>query len=73
MTKFESVLEQALELSEDERQMLALRLGMTLSEEKEPGYDAAWQAEIEKRLDALDRGEDELVEWDEAEKLIFDD
>ncbi|MGE3074033.1 MAG: addiction module protein [Dehalococcoidia bacterium] len=73
MTKFESVLNQAMELDEDEREMLAIRLGMSLREQKEPGYDEAWAAEIKKRLEEIDRGEAELVDWEEAEKLIFDD
>lgn len=73
VTKFESVLSQALELDEDERQMLALRLEMTLGEEKVPGYDAYWEAEIQRRIEELDRGEADEVDWDEAMKFIFDD
>ena len=73
MTKFESVLSQALELDELERQMLALRLEMSLGEEKDPGYDAAWEAEVKRRLNEIDRGEVELIDWDDAIKFIFDD
>lgn len=72
MTKFEAVLTQAMELDEDEREMLAIRLGMSLSDEKEPGYDEAWAAELKKRLDEIDRGEADLVDWENAERLIFD-
>jgi hypothetical protein len=73
VTKFETVLTQAMELDEDERQLLAIRLGMSIGDEKEPGYDEAWSAEIKRRLDEIDRGEADLVDWEEAEKLIFDD
>jgi hypothetical protein len=73
VTKFETVLTQAMELDEDERQLLAIRLGMSIGDEKEPGYDEAWSAEIKRRLDEVDRGEADLVDWEEAEKLIFDD
>jgi putative addiction module component (TIGR02574 family) len=74
VTKFESVLNQALELDEDEREMLALRLGMTLSDDKEPGYDEAWAAELKKRLAEIDRGEADLVDWEEFRKeLVADD
>lgn len=73
MTKFESVLSQALELDEEERQLLALRLEASLGEAKEPGYDAAWEAEIKRRVEELERGEVELIEWDDAMKFIFDD
>jgi hypothetical protein len=74
VTKFESVLNQALELDEDEREMLALRLGMTLSDDKEPGYDEAWAAELKKRLAEIDRGEADLMDWEEFRKeLVADD
>ncbi|MGE0600206.1 MAG: addiction module protein [Dehalococcoidia bacterium] len=73
MTKFESVLSQAMELDEDEREMLAIRLGMSLSEQKEPGYDEAWAAEIKKRLEEIDRGEADLVDWEEFEKELMAD
>ncbi|MFN8615685.1 MAG: addiction module protein [Dehalococcoidia bacterium] len=71
MTKFESVLSQALELDEDERQMLALRLEASLGEERDPGYDAAWEAEIKRRVDELERGEVELVEWEEVRRDLM--
>ena len=64
MTKFESVLSQALELDEDERQLLAMRLRMSLAEAKGPGYDQAWKAEIERRVGEIDRGEVELTDWE---------
>jgi hypothetical protein len=72
VTKFESVLSQALELDEEERQLLALRLEASLGEAKEPGYDAAWEAEIKRRVEELERGEVELIEWDDAMKFIFE-
>lgn len=73
VTKFESVLSQALELDADERQMLALRLEASLGETKHLGYDAAWEAEIKRRVDELERGEAGEVDWDDAMKFIFDD
>ena len=71
VTKFESVLSQALELDEDERQMLALRLEASLGETKDPGYDAAWEAEIKQRVDELERGEVELVDWEEVRRDLM--
>ena len=62
-----------MDLDEDEREMLAIRLGLSLSDQKEPGYDEAWAAELKKRIEEVDRGEADLVDWEEAEKLIFDD
>ena len=72
VTKFDSVLAQALELDDEERELLAIRLGLGLAE-TEPGYDEAWESEIQKRLEELDRGQAQVVDWDEAQKLIFDD
>lgn len=66
MTKFESVLSQALELDENDRQLLAMRLSMSLGEAKEPGYDQAWEAEIKRRLEEIERGEVELIDWEEV-------
>lgn len=73
MTKFEAVLEQALELDEEDRQSLAIRLEMSLNEASEPGYDAAWEAEIKRRVEEVERGEADEMEWDDAMKFIFDD
>ncbi len=73
VTKYESVLAQALELTEDERELLMVRLGLTLRETPSDEYDAYWTAEIKRRLEALDGGEEELIPWDDAEKMIFDD
>jgi len=71
VTKFESVLSQALELDEEERQLLALRLEASLGEAKEPGYDAAWEAEIKRRVEELERGEVELIEWEEVRRDLM--
>ena len=62
-----------MELDDDERQLLAIELGMSIATEKEPGYDEAWAKEIKRRLEELDRGESDEMDWDEAEKFIFDD
>lgn len=73
MTKFESVLSQALELDADERYLLAVRLEMSLEEARDPGYDAAWEAEIKRRVEEVERGEADEMGWEDAMKVIFDD
>lgn len=73
MTKFESVLIQALELDEAEREMLAYRLGLSVGAEKEPGYDEAWAVEIKRRLDEIDRGDVKLVDWEEVRRELVTD
>ena len=67
----ESVRRDALRLSQDERELLALDLAMSM--EKQPGYDQAWAKEIERRLKEVDEGKADLIDWAEAEQEIFDD
>jgi hypothetical protein len=71
VTKFESVLSQALELDERERQLLAMRLEMSLGEDKDPGYDQAWEAEIKRRVEEIDRGEVELIDWEDVRRKLM--
>ncbi len=66
----ESVRRDALLLSQDERELLALDLAMSM--EKAPGYDEAWAKEIARRLKEVDDGNSDLMDWDEAELEIFD-
>lgn len=61
----EALLEQALLLSPDDRELLAAQLVASL--EKEPGYDEAWEAEIERRLKEID---DETVEMIPGEQVM---
>jgi putative addiction module component (TIGR02574 family) len=70
MATLEQVRRDALSLSSEERELLALDLA--LSFEKEPGYEEAWDAEIRRRFKEIDDGTAELLEWDEAKKLIFE-
>lgn len=67
----ESVRRDALRLSQDERELLALDLAMSM--EKQPGYDEAWAKELERRLKEVDEGKADLIDWDKAELEIFDD
>ncbi len=60
-----------MELDEDERQLLAIRLGLSIGEDKEPGYDEAWEKEIKLRLEELDRGEGDEMEWKEFRKELM--
>jgi putative addiction module component (TIGR02574 family) len=70
MTKFESVFAQAMELDPDERDLLIIRLTLESDEGKEPGYDEAWSAEIKRRLDEIDQGEADLMDWEDFRKEL---
>lgn len=67
MSVTQDVFNSALSLPLSERAALAHRLLRSLEAE---GYDAdweeAWSAEIEKRLDAMDRGEYDLIDRNDA-------
>ncbi len=67
----ESVRRDALLLSQDERELLALDLAMSM--EKAPGYDEAWATELDARLKQLREGTAELMDDDEAEAYAFGD
>jgi hypothetical protein len=71
MATLEQVRRDALSLSSEERELLALDLA--LSFEKEPGYDEAWDAEIRRRWAAIQSGEEELLDDDEADAIMFGD
>ena len=67
----ESVRRDALRLSQDERELLALDLAMSM--EREPGYDEAWAKELDARSKQLAEGEAELRDDDEADAYMFGD
>ena len=67
----ESVRRDALRLSQDERELLAMDLALSI--EKAPGYDEAWEAEIRRRLKELDEGKADLMDWEEAKTYIYGD
>ena len=71
MTKFESVLTQALELDEADREWLAIRLNMSL--ENVPAHDDAWAAELKRRIEEENRGEADLMDWEEFRKELMAD
>ena len=67
----ESVRRDALRLSQDERELLALDLAISM--EKEPGYDQAWTTELDARSKQLAEGKAELLDDDEADAYMFGD
>ena len=70
MTTAERLLQEAMQLSSDERELLAVELFASLK--KEPGYDEAWEAEIQRRIDDVDSGKSQLSDWDEVKGKLFE-
>lgn len=72
MTRLESVLAQALELSEGDREILLILVHESLPKPKDPIWtDPALIAELDRRSKEADEHPETLMEWDEAEKEIF--
>lgn len=71
MATKEAVIEQALALSDADRREVINRLAGSLGEPD--GVSAAWDAEIDRRLDAVDAGRATFVAWEEARRQILGD
>lgn len=66
----DAILAQALQLPPEERADVAKRLIDSLDDPEEEGVEAAWLAEVERRLQAVDRGTAKLEIWDAVRARI---
>ena len=64
------LLREALKLPPEARAALAGSLIDSLDQEVDEGAEAAWEAEIERRLTELDSGSVKPVPWSEARRRI---
>jgi putative addiction module component (TIGR02574 family) len=62
------LLEQALSLSIEEREALADSLISNLDAKVDPGVQAAWEAEVGRRVADLDSGKAKTVSWAEVRR-----
>ena len=67
------LLAEALRLSPSERGELAARLIESLDPTTEEDVEAAWSAEIQKRLEELQTGQVQPLPWSEARRRILED
>lgn len=71
MTKAaKAVLAEALRLGEDERAELAAEVLASLDGPADADAEAAWEAEIRRRITAIDAGEIESEPWDAVKRRI---
>ena len=71
MTKpTESILAEALRLSPEARAQIAAELLASLDGPADPDAEAAWQAEIERRVADLDAGKTHLEPWEVVKRRI---
>ncbi|MBI4220029.1 MAG: addiction module protein [Chloroflexi bacterium] len=66
----ESVLADALRLDPRARARIAAELLASLDAPANPDAEAAWAAEIERRVAELDAGRAKLEPWDEVRRRI---
>ena len=62
--KTQAILEQALKLSPTECADVAEQLIVSLNERPDADTEQAWQEEVQRRLQQVERGEVELVDSD---------
>ena len=74
MTKAaEALLADALRLSPEVRAELAAELLASLDGPADPGAEAAWADEIERRVDAIETGTVTLEPWEDVKRRIEKD
>jgi putative addiction module component (TIGR02574 family) len=68
----DTLLSEALGLSVDERLKLASDLIASVDAPPDPDWDAAWLAELDRRMEATSRRSDPLPEWAEVRSRILE-
>lgn len=66
------ILEEALALPAEERARLAASLISSLEPAEDSNVEQAWRAEVARRVEELDNGTTEPVDWEEARRRILD-
>ncbi len=72
MTTSDELYNAAMDLSIEERLALANRLFESAYDEKEPGYDGAWDEEVKRRLDEIDSGAVTMIPGDQVRREMFE-
>ena len=72
MSEPSRILEEALVLPAEERARLAASLISSLEPEEDSDVEQAWRAEVARRVEELDNGAAEPVDWEDARRRILD-
>ncbi len=64
-TQAEQMLQSALNLPPDDRVEIAESLILSLDEKRAAEIESAWAEEIKRRLESIDKGEVQLIPWDD--------
>ncbi|MFN0146217.1 MAG: addiction module protein [Dehalococcoidia bacterium] len=65
-----ALLEYLRSLGPDERESIAVELFQSLEDDREPGYEEAWAAEIKRRIQEIDDGTAVMVEGEEVMRQL---
>ena len=65
------IIRDAAALPESDRATLAGVLIESLDGEPDDGVETAWATEIQRRASEIDRGEVELIPWEQVRKELF--
>lgn len=68
--KTQAILEQALKLSPAERAHMAEQLIASLDEGSDIDVEQAWQEEVQRRLQQIDRGEVQAISWEQVRRSL---
>ena len=68
--KSQVVLEEALKLSPNERAEVAEQLIASLEEAPDTAVEEAWQQEVQRRLQQVERGEVKIIPWEEVQRRL---
>jgi len=71
-TQSQQLLESALLLPESDRAEIAASLIHSLDTESDEDVDAAWAAEIQRRVESIDNGQVNLIPWDDVMREMRD-
>jgi putative addiction module component (TIGR02574 family) len=64
------ILKTALELPETEREEVAIELLESLAPDGEADHEAAWEAEIQRRIEDLRLGRVQGIPWEEVRRKM---
>ncbi len=68
----EHILQTALSLPVNERAEIAASLIESLDGQADTDVDATWAKEIQRRIDSIDKGQVQLIPWDEMIRSMRD-
>jgi putative addiction module component (TIGR02574 family) len=68
--KSKVVLEEALKLTANERAEVAEQLIASLDEVPDADVEQAWQEEVQRRLQQIERGEVKMIPWEEVQRRL---